>query len=55
MQDGRILDQGPHTVLMDRNEQYLTLIRAFLSDSSQGSDKSNGDADVEMLGAKLVF
>ena len=31
MDEGRIKDQGPHTVLIDRNEEYSTLINTFLN------------------------
>ncbi len=35
MDEGRIKDQGPHIVLVDRNEQYSSLIKTFLHENKE--------------------
>lgn len=42
MNEGRIVDQGRHCVLMDRNEQYSHLIKTSLHDD-EGNGVNNED------------
>lgn len=39
MDEGRIIDQGKHSVLIDRNKQYSHLIKTFAQDDK----KKNGN------------
>ena len=49
MEEGHILDQGEHFELMNKNEQYSTLINTFLKEQGQGSEEGSVDSDTETL------
>jgi hypothetical protein len=49
MEEGHILDQGEHFELMNRNEQYSTLINTFMKEQGQGSEEESVDSDTETL------
>ena len=49
MEEGHILDQGEHFELMNKNEQYSTLINTFLKEQGQESAEGSVDSDTETL------
>lgn len=53
MDQGKVLDQGEHNVLLGRNEQYASLISTFTQEKSEsdGDEEADCSSDVEMLNA----
>ena len=50
MSEGRILDQGPHSVLIGRNEYYASLIQTFLreKEKEESIEDSGTDTTLEL-------
>jgi len=55
MDQGRVMDQGPHNILVNRNEDYASVIRTFSTkENAEGeeiADDAVSSSDVEMINA----
>lgn len=55
MNQGKVMDQGPHNILVNRNEEYASVIRTFSTkenaDGEEIVDDAVSSSDVEMINA----
>ena len=48
MSEGRILDQGPHSVLISRNGDYASLIQTFLREKEREESIEDSGTDTTL-------
>lgn len=49
MDEGKVLDQGSHVDLMNRNGRYTTLIHTFLSQKSDDNVEDKEEEDPHLV------
>ena len=56
LDQGKVLDQDKHATLLERNEQYASLISTFLqeNENTSGEETTSSSSEVELLNVGLV-